>query len=80
MQANIIFATHILPWEVISDPEDSTEKLIPRKRHSALFAAIQSFAKYHVGIIRTAQDTTVKEFQARNCYPIQVDPETAYVW
>lgn len=73
-----IAATHILPWHVQRDPETGDEVLIERKRHSALFKAIATFARCHVGIILHAKESTINEFHSRNCFPIQVDKDVAF--
>jgi hypothetical protein len=68
----VIFASHILPWTVEVNEETGEEYLIPRARHSALFATSAKFAKHHVGITACLKPETLREFHRLKLNPVQV--------
>jgi trehalose-6-phosphate synthase len=74
----LIFASHILPWTVDVDEETGDESLVPRGRHSSLFATSAKFAKHHVGIINSCKPETLREFHRLKLNPVQVPKDIAF--
>lgn len=76
----MIFATHLLPWVVEVDRETGAETLVRRKRHSALFAAAEAFAHHHIGLVdRPCAPETLVQLRQRNCRPVIVEKDVAFV-
>ncbi|KAJ3226516.1 threalose-6-phosphate phosphatase [Clydaea vesicula] len=83
-----IVATHILPWVPVYNQETDSFSLQSRKRHSALYSAINLFDSLHVGLIgsvnnlsdqlNSQQVTSIKKlYSQKKCVPVCISEKTS---